>query len=1234
MENNNIKIIIIFALTFFCFPLWAMDDDEERHDESSQLSLCDNVPFLSFAKRNKLLDKTSEFYKGLNDQDMTCESEEIQNAHRDAFMRGAATTAIEFGIGTLGIATAGVVKLLAAAGDDAANLRIKLEELDDSALSTPTADAFYALYTGCTYQESLQNMKTILKAGEVINATKKRIADFIGRGLIRGSDKIGLTEENITKIAAFVHGSMQTAPAYIQEKYKVLLKKNQHPLPSHLTEYIAQEQRRVQRYYEALHSGPANSIVDKKIKKVKRQKALLDKSFKGDEEHAISFVTQMLQEQQMQYQQAFAMYVDTAFEQAKTDGNRQKDYDKSSTEIQWREFIENTEDSFNGVAAIATIFGKHREARAVATIGSAAIHAVASVQALAQKGFGNINPYVSMLTAVATISTLFQENDGEDNSQVILDAIVQGVMHLSQQMYRFRNEVMEQFELVHRNHNKHHRIMLEQFFTLHQDQATVREKLKLLGNYVKENQQAIQDGLDSLRKTVDNHFRITVSNLNGLRIEEIDDLVERSLLMLQRKDVSSEEFSRCLEKLYIKATSRASADALTGGIVDIHSSEALAMVLEGLSSHQNVFEHPAFSNTNLLSRFIEGNFLDFKHEKLVNPLIWIKCVDAFFHMIDQKLEHDAFYPPTENTKDLDIQKLLILKEQGEKLVTFIEKIDQNRYVEQIVHMYQQRLQELAQAIEQEQKSFEEKETQQLRAEHSAFIVNEEAKTKRIITSYECKKCVELITTAINHSTAQHVFNAQMLRNVALGYFRGQLSPCIHLEKVSLWSDELKPITPEKVRNPNQFFEGLHQQFAKVIAERDARLLKSTNVELATSHLDPGINSSNRRWLYPEGDDDSNLPILMIPVQDLPISLIYTVAENRGLGIISHEYSIVGKALHIQSYFSIKDSHQKIKILHISKECSFDPLYTLPENILHIWYGGRYPKSTDTYSISGQYFMFKRIVDYPAFSGHYPPSKSYSAERDTFVSSAQKEPDQSGEFASLMLQKLEDDRKEKRLQFNKEILAQMALRLPSSAIFKAAQELDLYFKIVDSLLTLMYNDLIQDRHSPVNKQFIALKSNDDEHCIKNLDALTKYLQNYSAKNNPEHCQGNYLPFYLRSTTAKITGLINEITSECKPGFNSVTRVLDSINLLIINYRMRAITPRILPLKEASEEEGLLARIFKQNEGKDKKIEELTASNKELAAETRMAKQELASVKEQLQAVMKLLLEMKQGSQQEQ
>ena len=107
---------IIATLVFVCFPLCAMDNNnsngKKRSDEQLALDAFDNVAFSSFAKRNKTLSKLSNVYHGFNDHIMACEPEEVKNAHRDAFIRGATSTAIELGIKSLGTPTAVTLKLV------------------------------------------------------------------------------------------------------------------------------------------------------------------------------------------------------------------------------------------------------------------------------------------------------------------------------------------------------------------------------------------------------------------------------------------------------------------------------------------------------------------------------------------------------------------------------------------------------------------------------------------------------------------------------------------------------------------------------------------------------------------------------------------------------------------------------------------------------------------------------------------------------------------------------------------------------------------------------------------------------------------------------------------------------------------------------------------------------------------------------------------------------------------
>ena len=184
---------------------------------------------------------------------------------------------------------------------------------------------------------------------------------------------------------------------------------------------------------------------------------------------------------------------------------------------------------------------------------------------------------------------------------------------------------------------------------------------------------------------------------------------------------------------------------------------------------------------------------------------------------------------------------------------------------------------------------------------------------------------------------------------------------------------------------------------------------------------------------------------------------------------------------------------------------------------------------------------------------------------------------------------------------------------------------------------MYNDLIGEEDQVLHNDFAVIKyqDQDNDKSIRNLADMAKYVQNYSLRHNPEHKQGNYLPFYIARTTAKLMEAFNNImASDCRPQFKAVTRVIDNINLLVAKYRMRNISPRAIEPAVHSEESKLLAVVLKQNEEKDKQIAQLIRnneiimeSNRELAQETREVKEELASVKGQLRAMMNLLLEIK-------
>ncbi len=1160
--------------------------DKKKQEDPSQLDLLESNPFQSLGYQNKAVGETLELFENFSDG-VSSHNESSFDAFISGLAQVSANIVITGAIGYYASAALG-------ACSEAKYLKEKFDELDSNNVSSPAANVLSVMQTGCTVQENFDNIGIILQAAEKLDQQKRKVIKSHEKKLMQFAT---LIREGIKNSSYDLHQSYYgglTYPVYTQHQREKISNIPEFDLEKSHQEYWAQHERGLRRFQE-----------EKKAAKQKPQKTTANKSSNSNS-IAATDTTQAREERAKIF-----------VEQQKKLDTLLKEF---KSEMEYQEAMSTIAGGFNGVAAIASIFGNKKEAYAIATFATAGIQAVDSMRTIAQAGLtgAGIHPYVGILMSVASMVSLFQEDDAQDGTQAILDAIAHGIMHLSQQIHQFQEEVREQFAEVHKKLDKHHLIVLEKFFALHQDQENILQHLKDLHTYIADNHRAIQSGIDALHARVDTNFRMTLDNLNGFRIENIDKLRERSLLILKRTDVSPEEFSRCLDELYIEGTSGASADALTGGSVDIHSPAAIQTVLERSSSLHNIFEHPAFANINLLSRFLY-------HEKLVNPLIWIKCVDTIMQMLDQKLKPDEEYPPTENMKDLDIKKLLLLKKHGKKVRAFIKRVGQKKYLEHMAQTYEQGLQELSEAVQHVQTNFEEKETQLLRREHTAFFEAERSKTQRIASSYECKKCVEHVTY-FTQPTNRYKILYQRSDPFWL-YYREQKDPP-HSRRAPPLLPECNEVhmlstgekKPTDVLNPTEKLKQICQEHTHFMEAQKDLLLRSIALDL-THNACNAIGNGRSQWLYPE-NDATTIPILLLPKQNLPLNSIYITAENKGKGTITHEYTTTGNVFHLQSYFTIKHNNQKVKILDMFKPYTSEQEYSSIENILHYWYGGRFAKAPDLFKIQRN-----NMTSWHFFP--FPPITPYPAERDTFVSTAQRGPDQANQFLPLIQQLIEEDQQEKRLQFNQEIMTHMSCKSPTSEVYKAAQKVDVCFKILDALLTLMYHDLMSEDQRSDHPELFAITSDDDKHYLKNGTALTRYLQNYSSKINQEHKQGDYLPCYIRYTTDKLMHAVQEINNaRYRPQFKAVTQVIDNINLLVRNYR--DIRPREIAPKPTSEESKLLAIILRQNEEKDKKIDELMEHNRELAAETKALREEVAGVKEQLQQMMAaLLLEMKKG-----
>ena len=930
---------------------------------------------------------------------------------------------------------------------------------DDNSID-PDADSFYYAYISSLCEggkeilkASRPILKPILKVGEIIDQAKKEIDHQIGDGAIAGLDAFGITEENLNKITSFVQEAMTYAPPYIQKSWNELIGIKDAEGATHMS----------------LPRTPKRQLA----KKILDDSLIQRTSEERDEQLAAA-----IEEYNQQVRTAIAHTI-TRAQLGNLNAESHEDNIFDDQEFDYPKFRKYIHGAFRGLTSIATIFGHDNTAYRLSMTGSASLELMDAMDSFLKDGLScGIDPYLGALSAVATISLLCRKKEKDNSAQVILDAVNRGIMYLSEQIYRFEKNVLQNFVEMFKNDNRHHIIMLEKFGALHLDQENFEQNFESFSEYVKNNHEAIQNGIDALSKQANNNFRMTLDNLNGLRVEEIDDLIKLSLL--KRENLSTEEFCRYVDELYVKATARASADSLTGGSIDLNSLDGVQNILEGSTGRRNIFEHPAFSNINLLSKYIENTCENFKHEKLVNPIIWIKCVEALLYLINQKIENDVFYPSTEDGKGLDLDKLMMLKNEGEKIIKFLERIDKNQYLKKIARDYQSRLQELADAIMQEKASYEEKQNQKLCRKHRINIEHEKAKiANRLSDGDQCKKCVENITEGLKSAA-----KAREMRNrgdssylQALGRFhiKGAQNNIDIFDKAL--NRDLKTVD---IHNPTERFKKVYAEYLRAVQEKEAHLLNSTKLDLAQNTFSP-VGEGMLSWIYPH---DIDLPILMLPKEKLPIDPVYIVAENKGIGYITHYYSIIDKDFHLESFFNFKEDNRSIKILHLRKPHDFrSKTYTTIENINHFWYGGRYPKEEiDT-------FEFRAFRHYKGLGilseGYFPPESPYPAEKDVFVSTAHKEIDEAEEYLEEVESFIQQNQNKNRFEFNQEVINHILSHSTTSSIFKAAQHVDVCFKILDSLLTLIYNDIINETDDALHSQFAAIRSGNDEKCIKNF-----------------------------------------------------------------------------------------------------------------------------------------------------
>lgn len=1055
--------------------------------------------------------------------------------------------------------------------------------------------------------------------------TDENIRKFLNNldaGATKARNAVGITDDNIDAVKSYVHHGMDA----IQKSYQELLAiKGAGATPSTLSDpghlfpgaaekpaFIPLPARKPAQPQQQTAFIPIPSRKPQQPKTASYQELYQDALYR---EATNNHIAKLLEENNKKV----AEVVKETIQEAQRDARRA--HEKINAPLRnYLELRNNIDQSFTGLAYIAGIFRHDNTAHRLMTVGSATVQAMDSLSAFSSMGLAcGLNPYVGMLSAAFSICSLFKKKQKDNSAQVILNAINNGIMHLSEQLYRYHKDVIELRKDVHelrKDLNTHQITMLESFFELHKSEQGITERLEDLQEYVEKNTDALYSGIGSLHNQAESNFRMISNEFKGLHTAKIQELIKIALSEIDSQDITAQDFNKIITKIYFKATERASIDSLTGGGIDPDSLYDLQTVLEGPRKQSSVFMHPAFSNLNLLSRHLEATEHNFTHKKLVNPLVWIQCAQALLHVINQKLQLDIYYPPTENMKDQDIKKLRALKEEGHKIISFIQQITQYRHVESVLADYQQATQELSQALIAEQQKYEQELTEKARAQHQAFFNDEQFQMQAAITKYDYKTSIEKLNELLKKLRTGNY--------KSLSWSAGTNTSCGEAELKEIRNTQ---ITAESILNVPQKVKACQAIAQQLVSTaRLESILNAAKIELSSDSFNPPDDCLTV-LVYPA---NHSFPILMIPAEKFSLDPCYLQAETYGFKRIRHEYSLKKEpyeTFQLITYLVDTTTQTKTKILETSQFCHFSRNRFEPyEFPAQYWYGGRYAQ-TDGLLLGITHGAYKDIAQ-PA--GDYPAIKPRLAVRDTFVSKGQKylprDYKDTAEAKRRMLEEesaqkiiaqksIQDFKKEKRLIFNQKIINHLTTRSTASPIYKAAQHVDVCFKLLDALLTLMYNDLIDS--DDLKPHFAALKKQDI--CYpKNLTAMTRYTEQYSDPANQESDQLLYLPQYITQAAQSIVhGVQAILTSNTLPQFPRIMTTMNALDNLVNSYKKRKVLTGIPHTVKSYTPSDAPTNSQDSQHIDHALIPVLIESNRALAYDVVEIKEDLASLRSEVQ-----------------
>lgn len=1001
---------------------------------------------------------------------------------------------------------------------------------------------------------------------------KSKLTNYFGEKL----DQAGITDEKIAEIANRTHSFItQKAPDYIKKSYNKLLDSSVD-----LSNYFSNKTKQAVATTKAAGSGGAQAL-----KNIFRSHEL-DEKF----DHHLRLLRQKIDEVGATHQ-----------ELRKLEGARlqreQIEAIQKRIEKERQAVHQVSSDITQGFSTIAHMAGDYRTARAIQGFGSGAVkildnlmlmnqnamHALASVAGGASTianlagaaGPGaaalSLQPWIGVGVGVLTIASAIMDSQEEEGPNPIME----GLLSISNKLDTYYAHIISAIEDIDKHLYDQDRMMLQNFFELHKGQKNIQQELSKIYNTAQQQYWSLQGSFEHVNHVLKRNHQTTLNNLHSLREETIQELIHEALDASKKSTLSIEKFQEYISKLTIRACISAKHPTLTGGAIVIGSNHDVQNALDKQFNIRNIWTHPVFSNVNLIRRIAFP-----RSEPLVNPLIWMKCTEAIIEMLNKKID-DPNYQPNQDTLKLDLAKLEALRQEGRRLRQFIKAAGRTGVIGKLRDDISETVQRLEECINFELGMYENNRTGEIQNAHKTFIESEIVALQT--NANNCGRCANLTSDCAKRirNNSNH-WNAQCTdKNTGWNMNNGRFA-----FRGNTGAPEFSEIRNSQMPSSAEYLAQLKKEHINNVKQNLHKQLVLTKVQLTNPH---STTYAQTQVAHPK-DKDHYKVILMLPKDVIPACARYC----------EYNIEIAGN----EPYFFLRayesDMPNPKQLVYVTKlKYEQSTLYNNEENLLHFWYGGRYPKNED---------LFKGNTG--IMIGNYPPITPYPAARDRWTKNGEivKSPrhleferqnlfeNGAKEINALVLAYLGQECDREKLEFEKqnlfrnstkeintlvfEYLGQesdrekdaiefqakerraftnklIALTVPSSnsQIFALLEELHTRLVLLQSMVVFMYNESMYANNAML-PEFAELFNQNI--LLKNREAFIAYLKDYAQEDNKGAERPYELLKLLEQANLTLEQTITRIVGIFKPSFDRNTEILYKLKELIAVYRNLRLT----------------------------------------------------------------------------